>query len=139
MNIAYCIICHKLTIPLEKTVDILSEENDIFIHIDKKIDINNFTKIKDKVTFIKKRVDVRWGAFSQIQATINLLEETRIKNYDYIFLLSGDCLPLKNSNEIKSVLSKFKGKQFVARDLNISQKDIELRVKYNYKKNNYKL
>ena len=138
MNIAYCIICHKFTIPLEKNVDILSKDNDIFIHVDNKSDIKNFDKIKDKVTFIKNRVDVRWGAFSQIQATINLLEETKIKKYDYIFLLSGDCLALKNSDEIKLLLSKLKGKQFVARDFNISKEEIELRLKYNYRKINYK-
>ena len=138
MNIAYCIICHKFTIPLQKTIDILSKENDIFIHIDKKANINDFETIKDKVIFIKNRVDVRWGSFSQIQATINLLKETKVKDYDYIFLLSGDCLPLKNSDEIKLYLSELKGKQFVAKDINISQEEINLRLKYNYRKNNFK-
>ncbi|WP_026889099.1 beta-1,6-N-acetylglucosaminyltransferase [Clostridium beijerinckii] len=132
MKIAYCIICHKYTKILKQTVDLLFNNNDIYIHVDLKSNIKEFFAIKDKVTFIDERIDVKWGSFSQVEATINLLENTKHKRYDYIFLLSGDCLPLRSDSKIKETLTNNKNKEYVALDIHFSQEEINKRVKKLY-------
>ncbi|MGL4986219.1 MAG: beta-1,6-N-acetylglucosaminyltransferase [Treponemataceae bacterium] len=135
MNIAYCIICHQFSKILEKTVEILHKDNDIYVHVDKKSNLNDFIKIRNKVIFIKKRINVNWGQFSQIEATIELLKETQKKNYDYIFLISGVCLPLKTSKKIKEFLQQKNGLQFVGC---VKNKDVSPQLKYNYYKGHFK-
>lgn len=130
MRIAYCIITHKNTPILKECINILSTENDVYIHVDKKINIKEFEEYKNRAKFLTKRVDVRWGGYSQVEATLNLLEATNCKAYDYIFLLSGDCLPVKSNREIKEFLNKNNGKQFIAHD--IFYKKTDERVKYIY-------
>lgn len=136
MNIAYCIIAHKNNSILSECIRILSKKNDIYLHVDKKTNINDFKEYKNKVNFINNRVDVRWGSYSQVQATLNLLESTKCKNYDYIFLLSGDCLPLKSNVEIEKILKLNNKREYVA--LDIYFKKVEDRVMYNYTKYHYK-
>ena len=136
MKIAYCILCHKNSAVLNETINYLSKYNDIFLHVDKKSNINEFSIYKEKVIFTTNRIDVKWGHFSQVQATLNLLKETNKNNYDYVFLLSGDCLPLKNDKLIKQFLNENYPNEYIAIDKNY--KNIEKRVKYLYNSLYYK-
>lgn len=61
MNIAYCIICHNNNNILKTTINQLNTNNNIYLHIDKKSDLNDFKEYENKVNLIKERVDVRWG------------------------------------------------------------------------------
>lgn len=133
MKVAYCVICHKRTKILDEMINILGDDNDIFIHVDKKSNIKEFSDLSKKVTLIKDRVRVQWAGFSQVKATLKLLNYTNNNNYDYIFLLSGDCLPLKSSDSIKKFLIENNGKEFigVVKNNNIEE-EIEKRLKYNY-------
>ncbi len=132
MNVAFCIICHKNTKILQETVRILSS-SDLYIHVDKKSDINTFKNLdKNNVKFLKNRIDVKWGSYSLTNTMLNLLMEAQNKKYDYIFFISGDCLPLKNEDQIKSFLRRNKGKEFISKDINYKYKNIEERVKYRY-------
>ena len=133
MKIAYCVLCHKYSKVLKQMIDILGEDNDIYIHVDKKSNINQFNSIRNKAYIIDKREDVRWGHYSLVQAELNLLEEVKDKKYDYVFLISGDCLPLRNSDYIKKFLENNYGKEFVGIDNGNKNLAIE-RVKYNYPK-----
>lgn len=133
MNIAYCVICHKNTKILQETIDLLYRENDIYIHVDKKTDFNQFLSLKEKVYFLYEREIVSWGSFSQVEVMLKLLKSTYRKNYDYIVLLSGDCLPLKNSSEIKKFLLENNGNEYIGVVKNIDQENlINRRVKYKY-------
>jgi len=133
MDIAYCIICHKNTNILRTTVDILGKGNkDIYIHVDKKANIEDFYEYKDKVHFIKERIDITWASYSQIEATLLLLKEVVKKAYDYVCLLSGDCLPLKNSDEIKEILTKNKGKEFIGIQKKPDELELENNIKYEH-------
>lgn len=138
MEIAYCIICHKNTKILEKTVDLLSEENDIYVHVDKKAEFNQFLSLKKKVHFLKERKIVEWGSFSQVEVMLDLLKSTTKKRYDYIVLLSGDCLPLKNNDEIKKKLLENYGKEYIGVVKEISQEEINRRLIYKYSKKFFK-
>lgn len=114
-------------------VNLLYHENDIYIHVDKKTDINQFLNLKGKVNFLDERESVSWGSFSQVEVTLKLLNITYGKKYDYIVLLSGDCLPLKSSIEIKSFLLENNGSEYIGVVKNVNQeKIVNQRVKYKY-------
>lgn len=116
MKIAYCILCHKYNRILKTCIELLKDKNEdieIYIHVDNKSNINEFFNLREKVNFIEKRIDVYWGHISQVKATLALLRETQKKNYDYIFFISGDDLPLKSNQEIKEFLIQNNGKEFI--------------------------
>ncbi|MGL6247913.1 MAG: beta-1,6-N-acetylglucosaminyltransferase [Culicoidibacterales bacterium] len=137
MKIAYCIICHKNSNVLEYTAKTLSETDYVYIHVDKKTNLENFENLFNvkNVEFIQNREDVKWGEYSQIQATLNLFEATKEKQIDYIFLLSGDDIPLfDNDHVFKTFLKKNDKKEYIGISLNESAKQevINKRVMYNY-------
>jgi hypothetical protein len=118
MKLAYIIQAHKGFKQLNILIDILSKNSDVYLHIDLK---NNYlyNQLKDRylsqnnVSIISDRVSVNWSGFSQVEATLNLLEAARGKNYDYITLLSGQDLPIKSHSEIISFLSDNVHREFV--------------------------
>lgn len=115
---AYLIIAHNNFSQLEKLIRLLDDkENDIYLHIDKKVknfDFEKFEKIPQKSNlFFIKRIKVNWGGFSQIKCEINLFKEASKRNYEYYHLLSGVDLPIKTQEEIKKRIEKDKGKLFI--------------------------
>jgi hypothetical protein len=117
MKVAIIILAHNKPEQLNRLIRHLKHDDiDIFIHIDKKnnsmkkhIDINS-----PNIKVINNSVSVYWGTFSQIQATLNSLEEARIKNrYDYYFLLSGQDYPIKTTEYILNFLKNSKGMNFI--------------------------
>ena len=116
---AYCIIAHNNPRQLFALIDLLNDQrNDIYIHIDKKVDIRKFTppiNIHANIKFIPNRVKVYWGDYSQIVCELNLLEAAIQSGveYDYIHLLSGVDLPLKSQNEIHSFFDSHTGEEFI--------------------------
>ncbi|MBZ9689221.1 beta-1,6-N-acetylglucosaminyltransferase [Clostridium estertheticum] len=128
MDIAYCIICHKNTNILRTTIEILWQG----IHVDKKANIEDFYEYTDKVHFMEERIDITWVSFSQIQATLLVLKEVAKKTYDYVCLLSGDCLPLKNSDEISEFLIKHKGKEFIGIQKKTDANELENNIKFEH-------
>lgn len=86
------------------------ERNNIFVHIDKKVENFNFLQFsnickKSSLYFTKKRLNVKWGDFSQVKNEIQLYETVFKKGkYKYYHLLSGVDLPLKSQNEIHYLL-----------------------------------
>ena len=104
MKIAYLILAHKNPTQLKILIDQLSTVNTIFyIHIDIKADITAFEKqIQAKnVYFILERVNISWGGFSIVAATINLMKNAKNKATRYV-LLSGQDFPVKSNEDIHS-------------------------------------
>lgn len=123
---AYLILAHNEFDLLEKLVKFLDDErNDIYIHIDKKISGFDFDKFSDlsqysNIEFVP-RVSVKWGDISMVKAEYTLLcAAMKNKSYDYLHLLSGVDVPLKNLDEISDYFEAHKGTEFV----NISQKKL---------------
>lgn len=131
MKIAYCIIAHKSTKVLHTAISILSQNNHVYLHIDKKSDITNFpvTSYNENVTVLNHRINTKWGDFSQVLTTLELMKAVRNKKYQYVFLLSGDCLPVRKTDEIERFLMDNQGKQFIALD---QSKGYSERVRYKY-------
>lgn len=115
---AYLIIAHNNFYILEKLLKLLDDErNDIYIHIDKKVNNFDFDYFKDicvksKIKFIK-RIKVYWGGYTQVQCELNLLKEAIVNDYEYYHLLSGVDLPIKSQDYIHEFFEKNKGKEFL--------------------------
>lgn len=118
MKHAYLIIAHNDFYILEKLLLLIDDElNDIYIHIDKKVknfDFDYYKKlIKKSNIYFTKRIDVRWGSFSQIECELLLLKEATKNKYSYYHLLSGVDLLLKPPKEIYDFFEKNKGSEFI--------------------------
>jgi hypothetical protein len=118
MKLAHLILAHNNPSQLERLAKRLSHPDaDIYIHLDNKTDIAAYQPIKDipNTFFIKKRVNVAWGEYSVMQATLNGMEEilgTGIA-YSHINLLSGNDYPLKSAAEIQKYFFANPGKTFM--------------------------
>lgn len=116
---AYMIMAHSDFYTLEKLVLLLDDyRNDIYIHLDKKVDYEQVSYLIDivkssNVYFTKKRIDVKWGGATQVYAEMVLLEEAISKEYEYYHLISGSDLPIKNQNFIHEFFEANNGKQFI--------------------------
>lgn len=139
MQHAYCIIAHSDPQQLCNLISLLDDaRNDIFIHIDKKVDINKFAlpcQYQSNVVFIKKRVRVYWGHSSLIECELNLLDAalTSGNDYAYIHLISGVDMPLKTQDEIHAFCDRYAGEEFIQfdnSDLNI--RDLKEKTEYPY-------
>ncbi len=118
MKLAYIIQAHKGFKQLSILIDILSKNSDVYLHIDLKNDYL-YNRLKDhylsqkNIFILSDRISVNWSGFSQVKATLNLLEAVRGKNYDYVTLLSGQDLPIKSHSEIISFLSEDVHREFI--------------------------
>lgn len=114
---AYLIIAHNDPYCFHKLISLLDDKrNDIYVHIDKKSDINLFNDVKVKYSniYFTDRIDVRWGAYSLIQSELLLLHAAKSKmQYARYHLLSGVDLPLKSQDEIHSFFDHYQNKEFV--------------------------
>ena len=105
MKLAFLIQCHKNPKQINKLIQVLSHPDvDLYVHIDKKSEISaeqiNLNTSNVKILNDEDRVDVRWGTFSQVKATLNLLKEAYEKKYDYYWLISGQDFPLVSVEDI---------------------------------------
>lgn len=111
----HIIIAHTNWKQLQLLVSLLDDEqNDIYIHIDKKIDITDL-HLQTKVSslFFVPRIDVRWGTISLIEAEFALFEKASKGKYFYYHLISGFDLPLHNQKYIHNFFNLYSGKEFI--------------------------
>ncbi|MCF2444147.1 beta-1,6-N-acetylglucosaminyltransferase [Dyadobacter sp. CY345] len=118
MKIAHLILAHCDSQQLGRLIDRLQNPDAFFfIHIDKKTELDSFMFLKDKkqVYFVKDRVNVGWGAYSIIEATINGFKEILSSDLcvDYVNLLSGADYPLKKASQIHQFFEEHSGQNFM--------------------------
>jgi hypothetical protein len=119
MRLAHLILVHDNPLHVERLVKRLAHANaDIYIHLDKKCDINEFASLQslENVFFIEHRTAITWATYSMITATINCFEAilNTGKNYSHINLLSGQDYPLKDAATIQRFLFANADKTFMA-------------------------
>jgi len=118
MKLAHLILCHTKPEQLQRLIKNISQADaHIYIHVDKRIDINLFLPLSllANVYFIKERENVNWGGYSIVQATINGFKQILSSGieYGYINLLSGQDYPLKSSKEIHEFFATNPGVAFM--------------------------
>lgn len=114
---AYLIMAHNNWQILKKLLLLLDDEhNDIYLHIDKRVDsfdknILSITKFS-KIVMVN-RIPVYWADFSQVTATYELLNSAaKNGDYSYFHLLSGADLPIKSKQYIYDFFEN-SGKEFI--------------------------
>lgn len=117
MKIAYLILTHSDPGHLnEMSERILNPNVDMYVHLDKKVDVNDFNfSNKEKIKFIEKREEITWGTNSIVKATMNLIEAALVsgKKYDMFCLLSGQDYPLYTSSYIEKFLEQNRNNNFI--------------------------
>lgn len=113
----YLIAAHKSPQQLKRLIERLNTENSKFyIHIDLKSNLSDFKEFikEENVIFIKKRIDCIWGDFSQVEATLNLVEIALQNNSNgYFIFLSGQCYPIKSIKYIQQFIEKNRSINFI--------------------------
>lgn len=131
---AYLIIAHNEFDVLGTLLRMIDDErNDIYLHVDKKV--QNIEKYnldanvnKAKLYILQDRISVTWGDFSQIECELRLLKEAIKEQHDYYHLLSGVDLPIKDQNKIHDFFERCGGKEFVHVDAPILDEEYIRRV-----------
>jgi len=132
---AFLIMVHNQPLLLQKLITLIDDErNDIFIHIDKKINQNLFTNIqvfKSNLYFVPQ-VKVAWGDISFIKAEISLFKTAyNTDNYSYFHLISGVDLPLKTPDQFHSFFDNNSEIEYLGFDnFDASRKEVSLRMNY---------
>lgn len=132
---AYLIIAHKYDETFKTLLRMIDrEENDIYIHMDRKNKQYNENECKNLIKksniFFIKRCSVAWGGYSQINVELMLLKLATKNKYNYYHLLSGQDLPIQSSETIKKFFIDNQGYEFVGFD-KVNFED-NVRVSYYY-------
>ncbi len=114
MKICYAIMCHKNAQQVNDMISALNHPNAIFlIHIDKKSNIENEIDKQSNIYFCMNRIDTKWGGPSFTQTILQLYKESKVLEYDYFVLLSGQDFPIKSNRIIFDFFTQNYGKEFV--------------------------
>ena len=116
MKNAFLILAHTDFEVLKLLVACLDDpRNDLFIHFDRKVKTLPEIELQHAgLTVLEKRIDVRWGAPSMIEAEYELFRTATAQGpYQYYHLLSGVDLPLKSQDYIHSYLDEHEGEEFI--------------------------
>lgn len=118
MKFAYLIMAHNNPEQLQILLHLLDyEENDIYLHLDKKskeLNVKDYENCLRKASIhVYQKYKVYHADFSQTKCQTFLLRESCKTFHDYYHLISNADLPLKTNNEIKEFFERHKGKQFV--------------------------
>lgn len=142
--VAHLILVHSRPEQLNRLVKkLLFKDDVVFIHVDLKCNLSDFKSVvydSSNVFFVQNRVDIKWGGYEMVEATLNGFKEIIHSglNVDYINLLSGQDYPLKPISQFNKFLLDNPGKAFM-QCLNIEKEWTEalFRIK-EYTFNNWK-
>ena len=118
MKVAFLMLCHKNPKQINLLLKALKHPQiDVFIHVDSKNEnIREDIEKSDGVYLLPKKdcVDVQWAQFSEVKATLNLLNVAISKGgYSHYFLISGQDFPLKSIGKIVRFLNERKDENFI--------------------------
>ncbi len=119
MILACLILAHGQPAQLGRLVTRLSAPGvRCYLHIDANTDQTTFEAIKAampagaNVTFIARR-PCRWGGFSLVAATLDLVRAAQKDGFDWAVLLSGADFPVKTAAQIRTFLANTTAAGFI--------------------------
>ena len=97
---AICIQCHNKPEQINLIIDTFPKEKfDFYIHIDSKANILEKIKRANNVVLTNK-INVEWGKFSQVEATLEMFKLIESECYSYVHLISGNDFMAKSPEDI---------------------------------------
>jgi len=110
MKVCYLVLAHNNFAHLDRLVDALDGDDvSFYIHIDKIVASDYQPKLAN-AEIIPERVDINWGGFSMIDATLALMRNA-VAGYpdaDYYILISGVDYPIRSKVFLYDLLKKKK-------------------------------
>ena len=101
---AVLVLAHKNIKQVIELTNILSNNFEVYIHIDKKchVDSNLMDELKNNLhAHVFQEIDVHWGGFSIAEAELILLREAmKIEDITYFHIISGQDWPVIPTEEI---------------------------------------
>lgn len=116
MKIALLIHVHTNPSQVARLVSrLLHKDVDIYINVDGKVNAHEFENYIKDAFFIKNRVEVVWGRFSQLEQILNSFREISEthKPYTHILFISGLDYPLKPISQIVDILFNNKQNNYI--------------------------
>ncbi|MFM6155283.1 MAG: beta-1,6-N-acetylglucosaminyltransferase [Sphaerospermopsis kisseleviana] len=117
LKIAYLVLAYQDPIQLERLVRAIDYQSHIFIHLDKKTNIDKYIHLADmkSVDFISERIKIYWGGFSIVKAVLNLIKFVldSKENFSHLVLLSGTNYPIKPISTFHDFLQSNPDRQFI--------------------------
>lgn len=113
MKICYLILAHNNFRHLDRLIKALTDEDSSFyIHIDEKSG-DTYIPPSKNTRVIPDRIDINWGGFTMIEATLALLNygTTHSPDADYYMLVSGVDYPVRSKKFLYNLLEK--GKEYI--------------------------
>ena len=106
MKIGILITAHTNPEHLKHLVETLKKDFSVFIHLDKRSDIDPADFAQEPIVQVIKKHEVYWGSYNQILAVLDLLKLAYNHNCDYCILISGSDLPIKRNRDIIAEIEK---------------------------------
>ncbi|GAB6008438.1 beta-1,6-N-acetylglucosaminyltransferase [Dysgonomonas reticulitermitis] len=113
MKICYLILAHNNFRHLDRLIGALNDAGSTFyIHIDKKV-TESYTPLANNARIIPGRININWGGYTMIEATLALLDygTTHSPDADYYILISGVDYPIRSRKFLYNLLEK--GKEYI--------------------------
>ena len=135
---AYLIMIHNNLPQFEILLQCLDyEKNDIYVHVDKKLKEFSPEKYKNIIKkgnlfILSKRINIKWGGFTQIECELELLKEATKRKHSYYHLISGADMPLKTQNDIYNFFENHYGMEFIHFDEKNLRKEYRNRINKYY-------
>jgi len=116
-DIAFLILAHTDPVHFGRLCRALDHRSQIFVHLDAKTDIRPFLdqNLPDSVHLIENRVQVSWAAYSQVEATLRLMQAALASGHDFshFVMLSGLDYPIKPIAQLHTLLKNNSGKELI--------------------------
>ena len=116
-RIAYLVLAHTDPTQLNRLVNTLQYECDIFIHLDAKSKVKPFAELDwpENTRFLSRRLRVSWAGFSMVEATLELMRAALDSGdrYGHLVLLSGADYPIKPAERVFEYLDSQPKKNFM--------------------------
>jgi hypothetical protein len=118
VSVAYLILAHDNPRHFGRLLSALASPTAaFFVHIDKKSAVA-FTHSLDAevVCFLADRLQVHWGDFSMVKATLALIGQALSdpRHFDRLVLLSGADYPVRSASYIESFLERHSDAEFIS-------------------------
>lgn len=113
MKICYLILAHNNFLHLNRLIEALNDNDAVFyIHVDKKAKKPDISSHQN-VHILPDSVNINWGGFSMVEATLKLMEyaSTNSPDADYFILISGVDYPIRGKGFLYNLLSQ--GKEYI--------------------------
>lgn len=123
MKIVFIVLAHQYPHLVRRLLNKILSDNDflIVIHYDAKAPeseikiLREMKEIDESRLKFAKRVDIRWGEWSMMEAVLNCLEVMFESDweFDYVYLISAADYPIQPLTYLKSYLADNNGKEFI--------------------------